>query len=71
MIVTKFALGALGVIYLVLWILALNGATSLIPLLMVPLILAILVGVGNLLQGFIGIPGRSPKFHHPEDDDTK
>ena len=71
MIVTKTAIGVGVAIYIALWFVALNGANRLIPLLAVPLILVVLVGAGTLMQDFIGIPGRSPKFRKPDDDDEE
>lgn len=59
-------------LYLFLCVVAIaNGADGLRNVLIVPLVIAILVGAGNLMQGFMGIPGRSPKFRKPEDDEKK
>ena len=53
------------VIYVFLWILALNGASSLEGPLAVPLILAILVAVLVWFQRFMGFTPKSPKFSEP------
>jgi hypothetical protein len=49
-------------IYIGLWVLALNGASSLIIPLVVPLILAAMVAGGVALERFIGVTPRKPKF---------
>ncbi len=72
MILTKITIAVAVVIYLTLTVVAFaNGADGLRNLLIIPIILAILVGAGNLMQGFMGIPGKSPKFRKPEDDDQQ
>jgi hypothetical protein len=71
MTVTKATIAFGVLVYGLLWIVALNGASSLIPILAIPLVLAVLVGAGTLMQNFMGIPGRSPKFRRPEDDENK
>ncbi len=58
-----------GVLYLLLWAIALHGAPSLIPLLAIPLILAILVALLVWLQRFMGITPRGSKFENPSDED--
>lgn len=62
MIVTRITIVLGIVLYVFLWILALHGATMLMPLLAVPLILVVLIGAGNLLENFMGIRrrGRGP-----------
>jgi hypothetical protein len=56
-------------IYIFLWVLALNGASSLTPVLAVPLVLALLVAVGVWLNRFMGI---TPRRQHFQDlDDTQ
>jgi hypothetical protein len=49
-------------LYIGLWVLALNGASSLIIPLVVPLILAAMVAGGVALERFIGVTPRKPKF---------
>jgi hypothetical protein len=56
------------VLYVFLWILALNGVSSLIGPLAVPLILVALVALLVWLQRFIGITPKSPRFVEPKDD---
>ncbi len=68
MTVTRIVI-ALGVaIYVGLWVLALNGASSLVPLLVVPLVLIVLVAGGNWLSSYMGLPGRPQKFHDHGDE---
>ena len=55
-------------IYIFLWVLALNGASNMIPLLAVPLVLAILVAFGVWLNRFMGITPRQQHFEQPPDD---
>jgi 4-hydroxybenzoate polyprenyltransferase len=42
-------------IYVPLWILALNGASGLIPLLVIPVVLVIMIAAGNGLNSYLGI----------------
>ncbi len=51
--------------YVFLWVLDLNGMTSLTPVLVVPAVLAVLVAFGVWLNNFMGITPRSPKFVEP------
>ena len=58
-------------IYVFLWVLALNGASSMTPLLVVPLVLAILVAFGVWLNRFMGITPRQQHFESgPEESST-
>jgi hypothetical protein len=69
-IVTKIAI-ALGVIlYLALWALALSGASQLVPILLIPVVLVALVGLGSWLTRYIGAPTRAPRFRDPDEDPT-
>jgi hypothetical protein len=68
MIVTKIAIGLGAAIYLALWVLALSGASALVPVLLVPVILVALIGLGAWLTRFMGVPTRSPKFRDPHED---
>ena len=54
--------------YVFLWVLALNGVSSLTPILVVPPVLAALVAFGVWLNNFMGITPRRPRFVDPEDD---
>ncbi len=55
-------------IYVFLWIVALNGASGMIPLLAVPLILAAMIALGVALQRFMGIPPHKQRFRDRGDD---
>jgi hypothetical protein len=59
---TRTAVAVLGVIYVVLWVLAANGATSLVGPLVIPLVLGVLVAGGVALNRFLGTSPRSPRF---------
>jgi len=54
-------------IYIFLWVLAFNGASSLTPVLAVPLVLALLVAVGVWLNRFMGITPRRQHFQDHDD----
>jgi cytoskeletal protein RodZ len=66
--VTKGALVAVALVYIFLWVLALHGASNLIPMLAVPLILAILVAVGVWIQNFVGVKPRQQHFAERADE---
>ena len=68
MSVTSATIFAAVVIYVFLWILAFNGASSLIGPLAVPLVLAVIVALGVALQRFMGLPARKQHFRDREDD---
>ncbi len=55
-------------IYVFLWVVAVNGASGMIPLLVVPLILAAMIALGVALQRFMGIPPRKQHFRDRGDD---
>ncbi len=55
-------------IYVFLWVLAFNGASGMIPLLVVPLILAAMIALGVALQRFMGIAPRKQHFQDRGDD---
>jgi hypothetical protein len=55
-------------VYALLWVFALNGATSLVGPLTVPLILGVIVALGVALQRFIGLPARKQHFRDRGDD---
>jgi uncharacterized membrane protein YecN with MAPEG domain len=54
--------GAGGAVYLFLWALAFAGARNLVPILLVPLVLAVLVGAGNFLNHTLGIKRKAQQF---------
>jgi hypothetical protein len=51
--------------YVFLWVLDLNGVSSLTPVLVVPPVLAALVAFGVWLNKFMGIAPRRPRFEDP------
>lgn len=55
------------VLYAFCWVLAANGVTSLVPILVVPVVLAVLVWVGLALNRFLGLAPRRPRFRDRED----
>jgi small-conductance mechanosensitive channel len=67
--VTKITFIVLGLFYIFLWVLALNGASSLIDPLAVPPILAVLVAGGVALNRFMGIKPRKQHFVDPKEKD--
>jgi hypothetical protein len=59
------------VLYVVLWVLAFNGASGLYGPLAVPLVLAALVAMGVALQRFIGLTPRKQHFRDREENPPK
>lgn len=57
-------------LYALLWVLAVNGVTSLIAPLAVPLVLAVLVWLGLRLNRYLGLTPHRPRFDDDEDDAT-
>ena len=55
-------------IYVGLWVIALNGATSFIAPLLIPLVLAVLVAVGVALNRWMGITPRRQHFDDGDDE---
>ncbi len=60
--VTRATAVVLALVYVFFWVVALNGASSFIPLLAVPAILAVLVAFGVWLNRFMGITPRAQHF---------
>ncbi len=56
-------------LYVLLWILALNGVTSLIAPLAVPLVLAVMVWLGLQLNRYLGLTPHRPHFDDTDEDD--
>ncbi|NNN01883.1 MAG: hypothetical protein HKL86_08650 [Acidimicrobiaceae bacterium] len=54
-------------IYIFLWVIAVNGASSLVAPLLIPPVLAVLVAVGVGLDRFLGITPRHQHFDERED----
>jgi len=65
--VRRATLAAAVVLYLLLWALALSGATSLIEPLVIPLALAMMVAGGVWLNRFLGLSPRRPHFQDRDD----
>ena len=63
---TRAVMVFVALFYVFLWVLDLNGMTSLTPVLVVPAVLAVLVAFGVWLNNFMGITPRSPKFVEPD-----
>lgn len=57
-------------LYVLLWILALNGVTSLIAPLAVPLVLAVMVWLGLQLNRYLGLTPHRPRFDDADEDDA-
>jgi hypothetical protein len=55
-------------IYVFLWVVALNGASGMVPLLVVPPILAAMIALGVALKRFLGLPARKQHFRDRGDD---
>jgi hypothetical protein len=50
-----------------LWVLAFNGATSLVAPLAVTLVLIAMIALGVAFTRFMGLPARKQHFRKPED----
>ena len=59
---------AVVVLYVFLWILAVNGARNLVPVLVVPGILVLMVWAGLALNRYLGLAPRRSHFRDPDDD---
>ncbi|MEI6736034.1 MAG: hypothetical protein WCL31_03825 [Actinomycetes bacterium] len=57
-----------GLVYLLLWAIALNGGSRLVAPLTVPIVLVVLVGGGNWLNNFMGIERKPQKFRKRNDE---
>ena len=67
---TRIMLVVGGLVYVFLWVLAANGVSSLVVPLTIPVVLALLVYLGLVLDRFLGITPRKQHFDDPEDDDN-
>jgi hypothetical protein len=54
-------------LYVMLWVLAMNGATSLFEPLIVTLVLMAMIASGVAFTRFMGLPPRKQHFRGPED----
>lgn len=68
---TKTAIVLLILIYAFLWFLEINGVTSLLTPLAIPLILAVLVAGGVALDRYLGVKPHKPKWNDPDDETEK
>jgi hypothetical protein len=57
-------------LYVLLWVLALNGATSLLEPLIVTLALGAMIALGVAFTRFMGLPPREQHFEDPNDGPT-
>mgnify|MGYP006270267493 FL=1 len=55
-------------LYIFLWLLFINGASTLLPLLVIPPVLVVLVGGGNFIEHVLGIRHRAPKFRDRDEE---
>lgn len=62
---TRAVAVVVALFYVFLWVLDLNGVSSLTPVLVVPPVLAALVAFGVWLNKFMGITPRRPRFEDP------
>ena len=63
MITTRITIIVALLLYVLLWIIALNGASGLIPILAIPVVLAVLVAAGVGLNRYMGITPRKQHFN--------
>jgi hypothetical protein len=57
-----------GLLYVILWVLAFNGASDLVVPLAIPAILGAMIALGVSLQRFMGISPRRQHFRDPKDE---
>jgi hypothetical protein len=69
-IVTRITIVLGMVLYAFLWIIALHGASTLEPILAVPLILVVLIAGGSWLTRYLGLTPKSPKFDDRDDGES-
>ena len=55
-------------VYIFLWVLAANGASSLVAPLLIPLVLMVLIAAGVGLDRYLGLTPRKQRFHEPDDE---
>lgn len=68
MIMTRTMIVVGALIYVFLWVIALNGAGQLVPILAIPGVLAVMVALGVGLGRFIGITPREQHFDDGPDE---
>jgi hypothetical protein len=67
-ITTRITIIVALLLYILLWIIALNGASGLIPILAIPVVLAVLVAAGVGLNRYMGITPRKQHFNDRDKD---
>lgn len=68
MSVRRVTVVVLLALYLLLWAIALSGATSLIEPLVIPLALAAMVAFGVALNRYLGLTPRKQHFQERDDE---
>ena len=68
---TKTAIVLLVLIYAFLWFLEINGVTSLLTPLAIPLILGVMVAGGVALDRYLGVKPHKPKWNDADDEMEK
>ena len=68
---TKTAILLLVLIYAFLWVLEINGVTSLLTPLAIPLILGVMIAGGVALDRYLGVKPHKPKWNDADDEMEK
>ena len=68
---TKTAIILLVLIYEFLWVLEINGVTSLLTPLAIPLILGVMIAGGVALDRYLGVKPHKPKWNDADDETEK
>jgi len=68
---TKTAIILLVLIYAFLWVLEINGVTSLLTPLAIPLILGVMIAGGVALDRYLGVKPHKPKWNDADDETEK
>lgn len=71
MTLRRITIAVAGLFYLFLWLLVFNGATSLLPIVVVPLALYIIIIAGVALTKFMGLSPRESHFESKDDEQPK
>ena len=66
--VTRITIVVAVVSYVVLWAIALNGASNFIAPLLIPLVLAVMIALGVAFNRWMGISPRRQHFNDVDDD---
>lgn len=69
--VTRIAIVVGILFYVLLWVIAANGASSMVEPLAIPLVLAVLVAGGVALNRFMGIAPRRQHFKDRDDESDR